>query len=187
MLYPKKISSKKVDIFLGILSLSMVGISVVLLVINYLTTPNIYWSHLCICGFIYTYIMVRYSATITKNISGYVAFQTILLTIVFHFIDYRIGYTGWSLNIALPIVIIIANISMFIITIINYEDYGKYAINQLIIVLLSLSTIYFVHRGNINNNALIKVSIIISIFNFLVSLFLCHRDFKEQLIRTINI
>ena len=187
MLYPKKINSKKIDIFLGILSLSLVIISIILLIINYLTTPNIYWSHVCICGFICTYLLVMYSATASKNISGFVAFQTVLLTIVFHFIDYRLEYSGWSVNIALPIVFILANIAMFIITIINYEDYGKYAINQLIVVFLSLSTIYFIHKEYINNNPLIRISIIISVFNFLVSLFLCHRDFKEQLIRTINI
>ena len=187
MIYPKKISSKKVDVFLNIFRLVMIVISVVLLVINYLTTPNIYWSHLCICGFLYSYLTVRYSMSITRNISGYVTIQTILLVLAFHFIDYRIGYTGWSVNITLPIIIIIANITMFILTIINFKNYGKYAINQLIIVLLSLSTIYFVHKGGINNNALIRISIIISIFNFLVSLILCYKDFKEEIIRKLNI
>ena len=104
-----------------------------------------------------------------------------------YFIDYRTGYKGWSISISLPILIIISNIAMFIITIINYKHYGKYATSQLMIVLLSLSTIYFIYRGYISANALIIISISISIFNFVVSLFLCHRDFKEEIIRKFNI
>ncbi len=187
MIYPKKISSKKIDTFIKIFSLSVVVISIILLVINYLTTPNIYWSHLCICSLLYIYLTVRYSINRTRNISGFIVVQIILLTVLIYFIDYQIGYTGWSISVALPIIIIISNITMFILTIINYKNYGKYAINQLIIVLLSLSTIYFIHKGIISSNTLIKTSIIISIFNFLVSLILCYKDFKEEIIRKTNI
>ena len=187
MIYPKKISSKKIDKFLNVFFYCVIILSVVLLIINMLTTPNIYWSHLCIIGFIYIFFTVKYSITKLRNISGYVVVQTILIAILLYFIDYRIGYRGWSINVAFPILIIISNIAMFILTLINYKDYGKYAINQLIIVLLSLSTIYFIYKGDINNNALINISIIISIFNFLFSLILCYKDFKEEIIRKFNI
>ena len=187
MIYPKKINSKKIDVFLRILGSIVVLLSILLLIINKLTTPNIYWSHLCIFGFVYTYLTIRYSITKTSNIANHVMIQTILLVILMYFIDYRTGYKGWSISISLPILIIISNIAMFIITIINYKHYEKYATSQLIIVLLSLSTIYFIYKGYITANALIIISISISIFNFVVSLFLCHRDFKEDIIRKFNI
>ena len=187
MIYPKKINSKKIDSFLKIFSFIVVFISIILLFINKLTTPNIYWSHLCILGFIYIYLTVRYSIKRTKNIANHIMIQTIFLALLVYFIDYRIGYNGWSINLALPIIIIISNIAMFVITIVNYKNYGKYATSQLIIVILSLSIIYFIYIGYVKVNALINISIIISIFNFLVSLILCHRDFKEEIIRKLNI
>ena len=187
MIYPKKINSKKIDNFLKIFKLSVILISILLLIINKLTTPSIYWSHLCIFGFIYIYLTVRYSITRRSNIANHIMIQTILLSILMYFIDYRIGYKGWSLNISLPILIIISNIAMFIITIINYKHYEKYATSQLIIVLLSLLIIGSVYKGYITANSLINISIIISIFNFVVSLILCHRDFKEEIIRKFNI
>lgn len=187
MIYPKKISSKKIDIFLNKFKLSVACVSVLLLLINWLTTPNIYWSHLCIFGFIYIYLTVRYSTTRKTNIANHVMIQTILLSLLMYFIDYRIGYKGWSISISLPILIIISNISMFVITIISYKHYEKYATSQLIIVLLSLSIIYFIYNGFIKSNVLINISIIISIINFLFSLILCHRDFKEEIIRKFNI
>lgn len=187
MIYPKKISSKKIEKLINVVSITIVVLSIVLLIINYLTTPNIYWSHLCILGFIYIYFTIRYSVARTRNIAGYVMIQTILVSALLYFIDYRIGYTGWSVNVALPIIIIISNITMFILTIINYKDYGKYATSQLIIVLLSLSTIYFIYKGYVKANVLINISIIISIFNFFISIVLCYKDFKEEIIRKFNI
>ena len=187
MIYPKKIKSKKIDVFLKIFTFILVLVSILLVVINRLVTPNIYWSALCIFGFIYINLTVRYSITKTRNIAGYVVFQTILLSALVFFIDYRIGYRGWSINISVPILIMISNIAMFIITIMNYKHYEKYAISQLMIVLLSLSMIYLVYKGYATANFLIKISIIISIYNFLVSLLLCHKDFKEELIKKLNI
>ena len=182
MIYPKKISSKKIDVFLKIFSAVIVLISAILVLINLLTTPNIYWSELCIFGFIYIYLTVRYSITRTRNIANHVMIQTIFLAMLVYSIDYLIGYSGWSMNIALPILIIIANIAMFIITIVNYKDYGKYAISQLIIVLLSLLPIYFIYKEYIEANVLNNIAIIISIVNFLISLILCYRDLKEDVI-----
>lgn len=187
MIYPKKISSKKIDSFLNILIISIIAVSVLLLIINWLVTPNLYWSHLCIIGFIYIFLTIRYSITKTTNLSGHVVLQTILLSALIIFIDYRLGYKGWSINISFPIVIIIANVTMFILTLINYKHYGKYAINQLMIVLLSLLIVYFIYKGYTTYNILSAISILISIFNFLVSLILCHRDFKEEIIKKFNI
>ena len=187
MIYPQKINSKKIDKFTSISRFIIIVLSMILLIINYLTTPKIYWSHICIIGFVYIYITVKYSVTRTRNLAGYVVFQTILISALIFFIDYRVGYNGWSINISIPIIIIIANIAMLILTIFNYKDYGKYAISQLIIVLLSLSIIYFIHKGYAKASALINTSIVISVYNFLVSLLLCHRDFKEEIIRKFNI
>lgn len=186
MIYPKKLNSKKVDLFLGILSISLIIVSIILLIINKLVTPNIWWSHICIISFLYIYLTCRYSMTKSYNVAGHVTLQTILIAILVMFIDYRLGYQGWSVNISLPIIIIIANITMFILTLINYKDYSKYAINQLVIVLISFSMIYLIHKEYAKINILSLMSTYISIFNFIVSLALCHRDFKEEIIKKMN-
>ena len=156
MIYPKRINSKKVDVFLNIFILCVVILSILLLLINYLTTPNIYWSHLCILGFIYIFFTVRHSVTKARNVSGTVLFQTVLLAFLMYFVDYRLGYKGWSFSIFIPILIIIANITMFILTIVNHKHYGKNVINQLVIVILSVSIIYFVYKGYAKYNLIIN-------------------------------
>ena len=187
MIYPKKINSKKVNIFFRISNLVLILISILLIIINTLTTPNIYWSPLCILGFIYIYLTVKFSIITKTNIAHHVMFQTLLTSIFMFFIDYRIGYSGWSINIALPILIIISNIAMFIITITNYKHYAKYATSQLIIMLLSLTMTFFIYKGYCNINPLINIAIILSLIGFLISLILCHKDLKEEFIRKFNI
>ena len=186
MIYPKKIKNKTINKFFKITILVLALVSIALLILNKLTTPDIYWSHLCIIGFIYIYFTVRYSVTRNKPVSRHIMFQSILLALLLYFIDYRIGFKGWSVNICFPILIIISNIAMFIITIISHRHYRKNAISQLIIVLLSLSIIYFIYKGFIQASLLINISIAISIINFLFSLIMCHKDIKEELTRKFN-
>ena len=186
MLYPKKIKSKTINKAFKIVVLVLTIVSIVLLIINKLTTPNIYWSHLCIFGFIYIFFTVRYSVTSNATVSRHIMFQSILLALLLYFIDYRIGYKGWSVNICFPILIITSNIAMFIITIISHRHYRKNAISQLVIVLLSLSIIYFIYKGFIQASVLINTSIAISVINFLFSLIMCHKDIKEELTRNFN-
>ena len=112
--------------------------------------------------------------------------QSVLTALLFYLIDYQLGFKGWSINIFLPIVILFANIAMFIITIISHKHFAKYALSQLIIVILSLSVIFFIYKGIILPNFLINISILISFFNFVFSLLMCHKDFKEELVRKFN-
>jgi len=101
--------------------------------------------------------------------------------------DKAIGFSGWSIYIGIPIVLIVANITMLIITIISYKQYIKYAIYQLIIVLISLMPIIFIAQNMIELKILNTIAIGISIFNLLISLVLCNKDIKEAIIRKIHL
>ena len=127
-----------------------------------------------------------YAKTKATNIAGHIMVQSVLTALFLYFIDYHIGYKGWSINICFPIIVIFANIAMFIITIVSHKHFGKFAISQLVIVLLSLSSTYFIYKGLIKASLLINVSILISIINFGFSLIMCHKDYKEELVRKFN-
>ena len=97
------------------------------------------------------------------------------------YIDYKIGFKGWSFEIAIPIIIIIANVTMFVLTIVSYKRYIRYAIYQLIICVFSLLPAYFIIEKMILNPVLSYVAIGISCLNFLLTIFLCARDVKEAI------
>ena len=104
MIYPKKISNKKIEVFLRVFVFCVIMLSIVLLAINYLFTPGFYWCYLCIVCFIYVWLTVRYSVAKGRDVGGFVLFQTVLLTIFMYVVDYLTGKHGWAISFSIPIV-----------------------------------------------------------------------------------
>ena len=110
--------------------------------------------------------------------------QSIALSLLTTYIDYKLGWKAWSINIAIPIMIIIANITMMMLTIISHKKYIKYAIYQLIIVVLSiLPTIL----NQENMKSLSIVANCICFVNFVLCLGLATKDIKEAIIRKFHV
>lgn len=187
MLYPQKLSSKKTNILLKVMLAISLVIAGILVLINKLTSPGVHWAALSNAGIIYIWITVLYSLNKNINIAAHVMIQTIAISILTVFIDYRIGFSGWSLELSIPIILIIANITMFILTIVSHRKYIRYAIYQLIICIFSLLPPYFIYKHMVSNVVLCYVAIGISILNFLITIILCARDVKEAIIRKFHI
>lgn len=187
MIYPKKLSSKKGELVLKILLIVSILIAILLLVINKLTTPNISWAAIANGGIVYIWIIVLYSINKNVNIAGHVMVQTIAISLLTLFIDYKLGFNGWSINISIPIIIIIANVSMLILTIVSHRKYIKYAIYQLVIVLFSTIPGILLGEDIIKNKVLSIVASGISVLNLVLTLCLCARDVKDAIIRKFHI
>ena len=109
-----------------------------------------------------------------------------ILTIV---IDLIFDYKGWAINIAIPIIIIIANVTMLVLTICSVNRYYKYAIYQLIIFAFSMVplVIYFAFDNVITMPVLTIISSSITLFTFLMSLILCGENILEELDRRLHL
>ncbi len=187
MIYPKKLSSKKGDLIFKIFLISSFVLGILLFIINKLTTPDIPWATLTNAGIIYIWITVFYSIKKNTNIAGHVLIQAIAISLLTIFIDYKLGFEKWSINIAIPIIIIIANITMLILTIVSYKKYIKYAIYQLIIVLFSMIPVILIGENILENKVLSIVASSISISNLILTLILSAKDVKEAVIRKFHI
>ena len=107
MIYPKKLNSRNGELAIKIVEISVIVTSIILVIINRIVTPKLYWSNLAIAGMIYALIAVSYSIRNGRSVSGHVVVHSILASIITVYIDYRIGFIGWSLTIAVPIIIMI--------------------------------------------------------------------------------
>ena len=186
MLYPQKLNSKKSNIIVTILLGSSFLIAILLIIINKLTTPEIHWAALANAGIIYIWITVRYAINKRTNIAGHVMIQAIAISLLTTYIDYNLGFKGWSLEISIPIIIMIANITMFVLTIVSHRKYVRYAIYQLIICIYSMIPIYFIQKELIDNYILSYIAIGISIANFILTIVLSARDVKEAVVRKFH-
>ena len=112
MLYPQKINAKNMDLIIKISIIISVFLGIFLVFLNRMTTPNIHWAGLCNAGIIYIWVTVLYSINKNINIAGHVLIQTIAISLLTVYIDYKTGFKAWSVNLSIPIIIIIANISL---------------------------------------------------------------------------
>lgn len=186
MIYPEKIKARKSDKIVKILLAVSIGVALLLLLINKLTTPNIPWAALANAGILYSWVTVMYAIKRNINIAGHVFIQMIALSVLTVYIDYKLGMKGWSINIAIPIMIMIANITMLVLTIISYQKYIKYAIYQLMVVLFSMLPIILVTEHIVQDKTLSIVASGISVLNFVICLILCAKDIKEEMIRKFH-
>ncbi len=186
MIYPKKLSSKKGELILKICIICSILMAIVLFIINKALTPQIPWAALTNAGIVYIWVTVLYAINKNINIAGHVLVQTIAISILSIYIDYMLGFRGWAINIAIPILIIISNITMLVLTIVSHKKYIKYAIYQLVIVIFSMIPVVLMHENYINNKVLTIVATGISILNLILTLTLCATDVKEAVIRKFH-
>ena len=186
MIYPQKLNSKKSNLILKIGVLLSVLIAILLVTINKLTTPKIPWAAIANGGIIYVWIVLFYSIRKNINMAGHVLLQTIAISLLTIYIDYELKFKGWSIDIVVPILVIISNITMLVLTIVSHKDFIKYAIYQLLIVLFSVLPIILVTENMVQNKTLSIVASGISILNLGLSLILCARDVKEAVIRKFH-
>ena len=186
MIYPQKLSSKKGDKIIRIFVIATIVIALFLLGLNRIIAPEIHWSAVCVAGMLYAWVVVYYSIKKSTNLAGHVLIQIIAISILTVFIDYEIGEIGWSINIIIPILILIANITMFVLTIVTHNKYINYAIYQLIIVCISMFPLILIYEHILQVKWISIVAIIVSIINLLVSVMLCSKDLKEVLVRKFH-
>ncbi len=187
MLYPQKLTSKKSDTLIRIFIGISVVIAIVLVIINKITTPDLHWAALVNAGMIYAWVTVIYAIHKHTNIAAHVMLQTIGVSCLTVYIDYKLGFQGWSFDISIPIMVIIANITMLVLTIISHKKFLRYAIYQLIICAFSLGTLFWVYEGIVHQKTLSYIASSISLINFIVTLCLCAKDVKEEIIRKFHL
>ena len=187
MIYPKKISANKSEKIIKISMLVSILVAIILTIINKLTNPSIPWAAIANSGIVYLWIVVWYAVEKNINIAGHVLIQSIAIAILTVFIDYKIGFKGWSLSISIPIIVIVANLTMLILTAISYRKYIKYAIYQLIILIFSILPVIFIYERIIEFKVLGFISIGVCLVNLVITMILSFKDVKETIIRKFHI
>lgn len=186
MLYPQKINAKKTGFIVKIAILISFAVGILLVLINRFTTPEIKWAGYCNAGIIYVWITVLYSLNKNINIANHLFIQMLAISALCVYIDYRLGFQAWSINLAIPMIVIIINITMLIISIARYSNFIRYAFVQLLIVLVSLVPIFLVYEQLVNDKTLSIVATSISGVNLLFSLIFHFKDIRDEVIKKFH-
>lgn len=187
MLYPQKSNAKKADTMIKIAIVISIIVGITLLLINHFATPKIRWARYCNAGIIYVWVTVLYALNKNINIASHLFIQMIALSALCIYIDVSTGFKAWSINSAIPIIVIISNIAMLILSVASYNNYARYAFFQLLIVVASFVPIFLVYEHMVNDKTLSIVATSISGANLIISLLFHSKDIKSELIKKFHV
>lgn len=187
-LYPKIRNVKRGNIAIKIMALVSLFIALACTIVNFCTSTKYLWCLIVMVGIIYSWITVMYSVHRNINIASNVVLQTIAISALTLCIDYILDYKGWAINLAIPIIIMVANVTIFVLTLVSLRRYYKYAIYQLIISALSFIPLIIsvTFDGIITRPIFTIISSSIATFTFIMSLILCGKNIVEELDRRLH-
>ncbi len=169
-------------IFLFILTV----VSVVLGFINYITYSGVIWSLIAVVGIIYFAVTVTYSIMNNANLASKILVQTIGAGILVVVIDNVTGYIGWSVNYAIPAMILFANLAIVLLMIVNPMNWQSYFMYQIAITIFSFIPLILFWVKLIDRPFLAILTSGISILILIGTIVFGDRSVKNELIRRFN-
>lgn len=189
MLYPKIYSLKRSNMLINTLMLLSIFIIAICKIINVFTYKEFDWAFIVTISVIYIWITVIYAIRKHTNVAGYVVVHMFLSMFFLLSLDNSMGFKGWSITIALPIVFITANIIMFVLTLISRKRYIKYAFFHLIIFMMSFVIPMFYYISQIESlvfTVFMIISNLVAVVTFITTLCLCGKTFLDAAERILH-
>lgn len=188
MLYPKIRDVNKSNKNIKILFLLSIAISMICMILNYIFSQKLGWSLVAIASIIYLWITITYSITYNVNIASHTMIQTICISLFVIVIDYVFGELTWSLVIAVPIILLLSNIIMLILTILKTKKDNIYAIYKSIIFIFSVFSNLVIIIAFKNNNMILNwISLAFSLYNLSIVLAINGRNMVNEWKRRFHV
>lgn len=188
MLYPEILNIRKSNFLIRVMLIISILVSGLLVLSNLIFASKFPWSILCIIGIVYLWVTTIYSIQRNVNIAGHVMIQMIIISLLTLAIDIVIGYSGWSVKIAIPIIIIVANFTMLVLTIVSRKKYLKYALYEIIIFIFSMLPLILTLIKIIPNNSILSIiAVSVSLIVSILILILCGNDINQEIQRRFHI
>lgn len=178
---------KRVQRALNIYTFSAIVAEVILIGINYELHTSAWWAFMIGAFMIYGFITLKFS--VQKHI-GYqfkILLQSLLAISVLIFIDYLLGFRGWSLNYVLPAAFILIDLTIVILMIINSRNWQSYIPMQILIIVLTVIPFILRHYGITQDTILSLISFGVAILVFVGTLILGGKRARDELYRRFHV
>ncbi len=139
---------------------------VIMVLINYYTSVSYPWSLITGFSLLYTYMFLLYWINHDSGFAAKVGLQ-MLITMVFLFeIDNWTGFGGWSLQWAIPGIILLGDGLVFFLMMLNRSRWQSYMLLLLLMEICSLAIIALYFTGKIAGVVLPMICTLVTGFYF---------------------
>lgn len=135
---------KKIKFVIKLLAFISFIVECVLVLINYLNYNGFKWSIICGAAMFYMCFTVSYSFQHNTGHRSKMFFQALGAMALAVVIDFIIGYSGWSLNYAIPSAIMLLDVAILVLMMVNWSNWQSYIILQIAMLIISIIFMIFV-------------------------------------------
>lgn len=141
------------------------------------------WSLLVMGGIAYAAMTVRYSVMRRANIAGILVRQSLGAQALLVLIDYMYGMKGWSVNYAIPCLILFDVIAIVFLILLNRLNWQSYFMYQIAITVFSFIPLFLWWGGLITKPLLSVIVVILSVAVLAGTVILGDWSIKKELKR----
>lgn len=187
-LYPRiEFDVRKFHILIRLFIFVSVVMSCGLLFVNLMTYRGLFWSGIVIAAILYANMTLIYSVQRNANPAAKIMVQTLAAQLLVVWIDYLIGYEGWSVNYAVPGILLVAECSMLVLQIVNFMNWQSYILFQIEYVVLSMIPVVLSFCHIITKPLMTFLALACSILIFVGTMIFGDKKAKNELIRRFHI
>lgn len=162
-------------------------IEIFLVIVNYYTLENTWWSIITGVSLLYLFITLREILTRRSGHIQKIYFQVVGALVLLVCIDLTLGYRGWSLEYGLPCLIYGLNVTIIVCMIVNFANWQNYLIMQMFTVLLSVLDLVFYFTGMVQGMVLPWIALGVSVILWTGTLVLGDRKATNELKRKFHV
>lgn len=158
-----------------------------MVVINYIFTPDFWWSGICGVAMGYIYISMIYWIRHDAGYAVKIGLQLVLTIALLFGIDWFTGMKGWSLQWAIPGLILSGDAIVFLLMMLNRQQWYSYTLLLLMIVVCSIGIISLYSVGVISSIILPVIATAVSGVYLLGTIIFGDRAFTRELKRRFHV
>mgnify|MGYP007070239519 CR=1 FL=1 len=108
------------------------------LIVNYITFNGIYWSFVVGAGLIYGCATLMYSFKERRSLQRIIQVQMLLGIVLVIALDYILGFSGWSYQYAIPIILAGVDIAVVVFMIVRIDGWQNYIMTEIVTYFISI-------------------------------------------------
>lgn len=179
-------SRRKFNSLINIFKLISLILIVLSVCINAITYSETWWSVIVVAAVVYFWVTMKYSILHNTNYAAKILVQIILTMLLSVLIDFVLGYSGWSVNYALPSIALLGCAAIAILMVVNYMNWQSYIMFQIAFVAFGIIFVILYANRIITKPLMTYMALGISLLMFICTIIFGDKKAKTELKRRFH-
>lgn len=187
-MYPNvRVMARKLMLISRIYLFCAIILEVLLVYINVVTESQTWWSAISGLSFIYVYMLIRFAILGKSGYQSKVTMLALIAVLMLVAADFLSGYRGWSVNYALPVIILLVDLSILFLMFFNRRNWQSYMMWQLFMILCSVVSLVFSLIGIATRPFMGELAFASSVLLFVGTVIIGDRRARTELKRRFHV